>query len=276
MASLSGLRIWHCCGCGVGLQQKLRFDPLAWEPPYAAGAAQREKKKKKKKNTQFVIPRLQFHREKKSTSKKSERKCYMIKPAKNIHRSRGPWQRRKKPGAIMWDCGPSKIVHRDPRKDLPDLPMEGSPSQTPSAGIKLGHPQFSLTRLSPGIDRIGPSGILCRKINLCYCCPSGWHPLTFLHNPGFAISPATTLDQKGCLSHWAWRLPLRVSSIILCYRHTENGPGQAAQTYEMLGLPIGLFILEKGYLKTPSQYLTQHDPFICNYPPVWHEIQINV
>lgn len=45
---------------------------------------------------------------------------------------------------------------------------------------------------------------------------------------------------------------------------------------EMPGLPTGLFILEEGYLKTPSQDLTQHDPFIGNYPPVWPEIQINV
>ena len=27
LASLSGLRIWHCCGCGVGGQLQLRFDP---------------------------------------------------------------------------------------------------------------------------------------------------------------------------------------------------------------------------------------------------------
>ena len=27
LALLSGLRIWHCCGCGVGQQQQLRLDP---------------------------------------------------------------------------------------------------------------------------------------------------------------------------------------------------------------------------------------------------------
>ena len=40
------------CGCGVGWQLQLQFDPLAWEPPYAMGAAlkrQRAKKPKKKK-----------------------------------------------------------------------------------------------------------------------------------------------------------------------------------------------------------------------------------
>ena len=36
---LSGLRIWHCCGCGVGQQLQLQFDPLAWEPLYAMSTA---------------------------------------------------------------------------------------------------------------------------------------------------------------------------------------------------------------------------------------------
>ena len=27
LALLSGLRIWHCCGCGVDRQLQLRFDP---------------------------------------------------------------------------------------------------------------------------------------------------------------------------------------------------------------------------------------------------------
>ena len=66
LALLSGLRIWHCCGVGC----KVSSDPallwlwcrqvaiatiglLAWEPPYAAGAAQemakRQKDKKKRR-----------------------------------------------------------------------------------------------------------------------------------------------------------------------------------------------------------------------------------
>ena len=32
-------RIWRCPGCGVGQQLSLQLDPLAWEPPCAAGAA---------------------------------------------------------------------------------------------------------------------------------------------------------------------------------------------------------------------------------------------
>ena len=47
LPSLSGLRILSCCGCGVGIGVAL-IRPLAWEPPYAAGAAPKSKKKKKK------------------------------------------------------------------------------------------------------------------------------------------------------------------------------------------------------------------------------------
>ena len=54
LASLIGLRIWHCCGCGVGhrwgldlvllwLWQSLAaaapIRPLAWQPPYTVGVA---------------------------------------------------------------------------------------------------------------------------------------------------------------------------------------------------------------------------------------------
>ena len=50
-------RIWHCCGCGIGQQLQLRFNP--WELPYAQGVAlkkknpKKKKKKKKKENTIF-------------------------------------------------------------------------------------------------------------------------------------------------------------------------------------------------------------------------------
>ena len=72
LASLSGLRIWHCRegSCGVGcrcgsdlvllwlwhrLAATAPIRPLAWEPPYAAGAAlkgQKTKTKTKQKNKQ--------------------------------------------------------------------------------------------------------------------------------------------------------------------------------------------------------------------------------
>ena len=42
-------RIWHCCGSGVGQEQQLRLDPLAWEPPCAMGVALKRQKDKKKK-----------------------------------------------------------------------------------------------------------------------------------------------------------------------------------------------------------------------------------
>ena len=47
LASLSGFRIWQCCSCGVGPAATAPIEPLAWEPPYAAGAAQEIAKKKK-------------------------------------------------------------------------------------------------------------------------------------------------------------------------------------------------------------------------------------
>ena len=31
--------IWGCCGCGVGWAATALIRPLAWEPPYATGAA---------------------------------------------------------------------------------------------------------------------------------------------------------------------------------------------------------------------------------------------
>ena len=65
LASLSGLRIWHCSGCGVGHRHSsdlallwlwrrsavaALIQPLAWELPYAVGAAL---KRAGKKSIQF-------------------------------------------------------------------------------------------------------------------------------------------------------------------------------------------------------------------------------
>ena len=41
-------QIPSCGGFGVGWQLQLRLDPLAWEPPYAAGVALKSKKEKRK------------------------------------------------------------------------------------------------------------------------------------------------------------------------------------------------------------------------------------
>ena len=65
LASLSGLRIWHCsklavevtdvaqiqrcCGCGGGQQLQLQFPPLGQEFPYAAAGVAIKKKKIKNK-----------------------------------------------------------------------------------------------------------------------------------------------------------------------------------------------------------------------------------
>ena len=63
LALLSGLRVWHCRSCGVGHRCGLDlallwlwhkpaatalFRPLAWEPPFATGAALKGQKQKKK------------------------------------------------------------------------------------------------------------------------------------------------------------------------------------------------------------------------------------
>ena len=45
LASLSGLRIWCCCGCGLAAVALI--GPLAWESPYAVGATLKSQKKKK-------------------------------------------------------------------------------------------------------------------------------------------------------------------------------------------------------------------------------------
>ena len=39
----------HCCGCGVDPVARAPIQPLAWESPYATGAAQEMAKTKKKK-----------------------------------------------------------------------------------------------------------------------------------------------------------------------------------------------------------------------------------
>ena len=63
LASLSGLRIWRCCELWCGRRQGsdptllwlwsrpaavALIQPLAWEPPYAAGAALKRQKDKNK------------------------------------------------------------------------------------------------------------------------------------------------------------------------------------------------------------------------------------
>ena len=47
LALLSGLRIWHCYGCGVGQQLQFQFDP-SLGTPYATGMSQKEAEEKKK------------------------------------------------------------------------------------------------------------------------------------------------------------------------------------------------------------------------------------
>ena len=44
-----------CYGSGVGRWLQLRFDPLAWEPPYAVGAAQEKAKRQKKERKKIYL-----------------------------------------------------------------------------------------------------------------------------------------------------------------------------------------------------------------------------
>ena len=46
LASFSGLRIPHCCGCKLAAAPPIR--PLVWELPYVAGAALKKQKEKYK------------------------------------------------------------------------------------------------------------------------------------------------------------------------------------------------------------------------------------
>ena len=63
LTSLSGLRIWHCCGLwcrswtrlgslvAVAVAATPLIQPIAWEPPHALGAALKRQKKKKNSRT---------------------------------------------------------------------------------------------------------------------------------------------------------------------------------------------------------------------------------
>ena len=48
-------QILHCCGSGIGLAATVPIRPLAWEPPYAVGAALEKTKKKKVSKFQSLI-----------------------------------------------------------------------------------------------------------------------------------------------------------------------------------------------------------------------------
>ena len=58
LALLSGLRIQHCCElwCGPAVIAPIR--PLAWESPYAVGAALEKEKRQKIKNKKIIQPKV--------------------------------------------------------------------------------------------------------------------------------------------------------------------------------------------------------------------------
>ena len=49
LASLSGLRIWHCCELWCRLAATVPIRPLAWECPYGMDGALEKTKQNKKK-----------------------------------------------------------------------------------------------------------------------------------------------------------------------------------------------------------------------------------
>ena len=62
LALLSGLGIQCCCELWCRLVATAPIRPLAWEPPYAAGAAlemakRQKKEKKEKKSSRWVVPK---------------------------------------------------------------------------------------------------------------------------------------------------------------------------------------------------------------------------
>jgi len=50
LASLSGLRIWHCCEWWCRLAATALIQPLAWDLPQAVGCGPQKIKKKKLKD----------------------------------------------------------------------------------------------------------------------------------------------------------------------------------------------------------------------------------
>ena len=73
LALLSGLRIWHCVSCGIGRRHSSDLEllwfwyrpvatalipPLAWESPYATGAALKKTKEKRKKECGCSVAHL--------------------------------------------------------------------------------------------------------------------------------------------------------------------------------------------------------------------------
>ena len=87
---LSGLRIWRCCivGCRHSSDPALLWPwcrpaasapiiPLAWEPPYAVGAAQEMAKRQKNKNKNKVLEKKSYLDFQSSNSKELNRRAFL-------------------------------------------------------------------------------------------------------------------------------------------------------------------------------------------------------
>ena len=60
LASLRGLWIWHCCELWCRLAATAPIRPLAWESPYAMGAALKKAKRKKERGINTFINQPQI------------------------------------------------------------------------------------------------------------------------------------------------------------------------------------------------------------------------
>ena len=58
LALLSGFRIWCCHALWCRQATAALIRPLAWEPPYASGAALKSKKKKERKKRKVTRERF--------------------------------------------------------------------------------------------------------------------------------------------------------------------------------------------------------------------------
>ena len=114
LASLSGLRIWHCCGCGVGCRRG--SDPallwlwcrlaavalipsLGWELPCAAGATLKKAKEKRKK--QVVLGNKDWEPNQLGVQLKGHHTCMLSGPGKPREWENEPWMQQIPPGSAL-------------------------------------------------------------------------------------------------------------------------------------------------------------------------------
>lgn len=163
----------------------------------------------------------------------------LVGPAGRRKESRGPAE--SETVAIR----PPTMDSGDPRKHPPDLQWE---QRTPPAGIQLGPPGFWSTLLSAvWIDWVLP-GLAVEHTCVTLAPAVGT----------FSVFPRPRLCNFTCHSFGSERvsepLSLKSTSQTIIYYpvlslHRKWAPSKHTET-KIPALPVGLFILEEGYLKT--------------------------